>query len=153
VRNDSGAPHWQHPFGSTPPWPIGPIPRGGLAVVARAHKCSRSIVSILFFLNLTVANLYRRLSRNPVPFGGTITHHRMPLNTMAAHVAYFWRGKDKPTFWVYIGGMTHRRASHTGVHLLQACISYRRTSYRRASYRRASLRRASYRRASQACIL
>jgi hypothetical protein len=32
-----------------------------------------------------------------VPFGGTITHHRMPPNTMAAHVAYFWRGKDKPT--------------------------------------------------------
>jgi WD40 repeat protein len=60
LRNDSGAPHWQHPFGPTPPWPIGPVPRGGLAVVARAHKCSRSNVSILFFLNLAVANLYRR---------------------------------------------------------------------------------------------
>jgi hypothetical protein len=91
-----------------------------------------------------------------VPFGGTITHHRIPPNTVAARVAYFWRVKDKPTFWVYIGGMTHRRASHwraslTGVHLRrtsQACISYRRTSYRRTSYRRASLRRASLRRAS-----
>jgi hypothetical protein len=51
-----------------------------------------------------------------VPFGGTITHHRMPPNTVTARVAYFWRGKDKPTFWVYIGGMTHRR------HLLQAYI-------------------------------
>src|ERR1700722_6030215 len=32
-------------------------------------------------------------------------------------------GKDKPAFWVYIGGMTHRGASHrraslTGVHLI-----------------------------------
>src|SRR5436305_2825706 len=35
-------------------------PRGGLAVVARAHKCCRSDVSILFFPNLAVANLYRR---------------------------------------------------------------------------------------------
>jgi uncharacterized protein YjbI with pentapeptide repeats len=31
--------------------------------------------------------------------------------------------KDKPAFWVYIGGITHRRASHrraslTGVHLI-----------------------------------
>jgi hypothetical protein len=47
-----GAPHWEHP--------LGPIPRGGLVVVARAHKCSRSNVSILFFLNLAVANPYKR---------------------------------------------------------------------------------------------
>jgi hypothetical protein len=56
LRNDSGAPPWQHPFGPTPPWQI---PRGGLAVVARAHKCSRRNVSILFFLNLAAANLYK----------------------------------------------------------------------------------------------
>jgi uncharacterized protein YjbI with pentapeptide repeats len=47
----------------------------------------------------------------------------MPPNTVAACVAYFWRGKDKPTFWVYISRMTHRRASHkraslTGLHLI-----------------------------------
>ena len=39
------------------------------------------------------------------PFGGTITHHHMPPNTVAARVAYLWRGKDK-------------RASLTGVHLI-----------------------------------
>jgi hypothetical protein len=41
----------------------------------------------------------------PEPFGGTITHHHMPPNTVAARVAYLWRGKDK-------------RASLTGVHLI-----------------------------------
>jgi hypothetical protein len=34
----------EHPLGNTPQvqHPLGTIPRGGLAVVARAHKCSRS---------------------------------------------------------------------------------------------------------------
>src|SRR5271156_3736062 len=94
----------------------------------------------------------------PEPFGGTITHHRMPPNTVAARVAYLWRGKDKPAFWVYIGGMTprctsHRRASLTGVHLIGV-------HPRRASLTGVHLMRASHRRVSltgvhllQACIL
>jgi hypothetical protein len=34
----------EHPLGNTPQvqHPLGTIPRGGLAVVARAHKCSRN---------------------------------------------------------------------------------------------------------------
>ena len=77
----------------------------------------------------------------PVRFGGTITHHRMPPNTVAARVAYFWRGKDKPALWVSIACISYRRTSYrraslTGVHLRRAswaCISHRRASYRRAS--------------------
>jgi hypothetical protein len=76
---------------------------------------------------------------NAVPFGGTITtplhatqHSGGPCGLSLA-VAI----KDKPAFWVYIGGMTHRRASLTGVHL-----------YRRASYRRVSLTGVHPRRAS-----
>jgi uncharacterized protein YjbI with pentapeptide repeats len=59
--------------------------------------------------------------------------------------------KGKPTFWVYIGGMTHRRASHrraslTGVHLIGVHL-------RRASLTGVHLIGVHPRRASQACIL
>ena len=100
---------------------------------------------------------------NAVPFGGTITHHRMPPNTVTACVAYFWRGKDKPTFWVYIGGMTHRRASLTGVHLIGVHligVHLIGVHPRRASLTGVHLMRASHRRVSltgvyllRACIL
>jgi hypothetical protein len=51
--------------------------------------------------------LLKLIARAPhaEPFGGTITHHHMPPNTVAARVAYLWRGKDK-------------RASLTGVRLI-----------------------------------
>jgi len=97
----------------------------------------------------------------PVRFGGTITHHRMPPNTVAARVAYFWRGKDKPAFWVSIAFISYRRTSYRrasliGVHLSQACISgvhLRRASWACISHRRASYWHTSYMRASQAAPL
>jgi hypothetical protein len=62
MRMDADVMTREHPLGNTPrPNTLLAILRGGLVIVARTHKCSRNnILIILFFLNLAIANLYRR---------------------------------------------------------------------------------------------